>query len=80
MREVRGGIGLMAAVALDQERVDDLGAAATELWAGARSAGLLTRWLWDGVALAPPLIVEESDVREMIDLLEEGLEAVASRG
>ena len=60
VREVRGGIGLMAAVALDPERVDDLGAAATELWAGARRAGLLTRWLWDGVALAPPLIVEDS--------------------
>ena len=79
VREVRGGIGLMAAVALDPERVDDLGAAATELWAGARRAGLLTRWLWDGVALAPPLIIEESHMREMVELLGEGLEAVASR-
>ena len=70
----------MAAVALDPERVDDLGAAATELWAGARKAGLLTRWLWDGVALAPPLIVEDAHVREMVELLEEGLQAVASRG
>ncbi len=80
VREVRGGVGLMAAVALDPERVDDLGAAATELWAGARRAGLLTRWLWEGVALAPPLIVESADVLEMVELLTEGLEAVASRG
>ncbi len=80
VREVRGGIGLMAAVALDPERVDDLGAAATELWAGARRAGLLTRWLWDGVALAPPLIVEDDRTcARWSSCSGEGLEAVASR-
>lgn len=78
VREVRGGVGLMAAVALDPEAVDDLGAAASQLWAGARRAGLLTRWLWDGVAIAPPLIVEDSHVAEAVRMLEEGLDGVAS--
>ena len=53
-REVRGGVGLMAAVALDPEQVHDLGAAATQPWAHARRAGLLTRWLWDGVRARTP--------------------------
>jgi adenosylmethionine-8-amino-7-oxononanoate aminotransferase len=66
VREVRGGIGVMAAVALDPEHVGDLGAAATRLWAHARRAGLLTRWLWDGIALAPPLTIEDGHVEEIV--------------
>ena len=77
---VRGGTGLMAAVALDPEAVDDLGAAATELWAAARRAGLLTRWLWDGVAIAPPLTIEDADVDAAVAMLAAGLDAVTPRG
>ncbi len=69
VREVRGGIGVMAAVALDPGQVGDLGAAATRLWAHARRAGLLTRWLWDGVALAPPLTIEDGHVEEIVGAL-----------
>jgi adenosylmethionine-8-amino-7-oxononanoate aminotransferase len=78
VREVRGGVGLMAAVALDPVAVADVGEAATELWAGARAAGLLTRWLWDGVAIAPALTVEDADVAEAVAALEVGLAAVRS--
>jgi adenosylmethionine-8-amino-7-oxononanoate aminotransferase len=77
--EVRGGVGLMAAVALDPAAVTDLGAAATELWAATRRAGLLTRWLWDGVAVAPPLTIEAADVAEAVGMLRQGLAGVASR-
>ena len=67
--EVRGGIGLMAAVALDPELLARSPATASRLWSLARDAGVLTRGLFDGVGLAPPLIVTDDE----IDLLAEGL-------
>ena len=57
--EIRGGVGLMAAVALDPELVLREPGVTQRLWSRAREAGLLTRWLRDGVALAPPLTIEE---------------------
>ena len=60
--EIRGGVGLMAAVALDPELVLREPGVTQKLWSRAREAGLLTRWLRDGVALAPPLTIEEEHV------------------
>lgn len=67
--EVRGGVGLMAAVALEPELLRQRPDAATRLGRLARDAGLLTRGLRDGVALAPPLIIET----EHIDLATQAL-------
>ena len=67
--EIRGGVGLMAAVALDPELVLREPGVTQKLWSRAREAGLLTRWLRDGVALAPPLTIEEEHVELALDAL-----------
>lgn len=71
--EVRGGVGLMAAVALDPELIAGDSDAVKTLWRRARERGLLTRALRDGVALAPPLIVEEEHVEFAVDTVAKAL-------
>ena len=74
--EVRGGIGLMAAVALDPAILAADARASARLWALAREAGLLTRGLADGVALAPPLIVGDDDMETIVQALGGALDAL----
>ena len=74
--EVRGGVGLMAAVALEPEVVARDPEAPRRLWLGAREAGLLTRSLRDGVALAPPLVVEDEHVELAVQALAAALETI----
>jgi putrescine aminotransferase len=74
--EVRGGVGLMAAVALAPELLaDDADAASRFEWL-AREAGLLVRGLADGVALAPPLVVEDEHVELAVAALATALDAL----
>ena len=73
---VRGGVGLMAAVTVDPEFLTGDPDASTRLWRGAREGGLLTRWLRDGVAIAPPLIVEDEHIAEIVDVLGGAFDAV----
>jgi putrescine aminotransferase len=75
--EVRGGVGLMAAVALAPDLLGQDPDAATRLRILARDAGLLTRGLRDGVALAPPLVVEDEHVDLMLEALETALNGLA---
>jgi putrescine---pyruvate transaminase len=75
--EVRGGVGLMAAVALDAELLERDPDAVTRFRTLARDAGLLTRGLRDGVALAPPLIVEDEHVELAVAALEAALDGLA---
>lgn len=74
--EVRGGVGLMAAVALQAERVEADPQLPARLWSSAREHGLLTRCLRDGVAIAPPLVIEDDELGEIVDALGEALESV----
>jgi putrescine aminotransferase len=74
--EVRGGVGLMAAVALEPELLEHEPDAATRLRILARDAGLLTRGLRDGVALAPPLIVEDEHVELTVASLAAALDGL----
>ena len=71
--EVRGGVGLMAAIALDPERLEADPDLPGRLWSAAREHGLLTRWLRDGVALAPPLVLADSELDEIVDALEQAV-------
>jgi putrescine aminotransferase len=57
--EVRGGVGLMAAIGLEPELLRERPDSPARLGSLAREAGLLTRGLRDGVALAPPLTIED---------------------
>jgi putrescine aminotransferase len=76
--EVRGGIGLMAAVALEPGLVESDAGVTTRFWREAREAGLLTRWVRDGVAVAPPLVVEDEHVALMVEALSSALDRVAA--
>jgi putrescine---pyruvate transaminase len=73
---VRGGVGLMAAIALEPDRVEADPGLPGRLWSSARDNGLLTRWLRDGVAVAPPLVIEDSEVDEIVDSLAAALAAI----
>jgi putrescine---pyruvate transaminase len=75
--EVRGGLGLLAAVALDAELLERDPDAATRLRVLARDAGLLTRGLRDGVALAPPLVVQDEHVELAVAALATALDQLA---
>jgi putrescine aminotransferase len=74
---VRGGVGLMAAIALEPDRLEADPDLPARLWSSAREHGLLTRWLRDGVAVAPPLVIEDTEVDEIVDSLSAALAAVA---
>ena len=71
--EVRGGLGLMAAVVLAPDVLERDPGAATRFSRLAREHGLLTRVIYDGVALAPPLVVEEEHVELAVEALEAAL-------
>jgi Adenosylmethionine-8-amino-7-oxononanoate aminotransferase len=76
VREVRGGVGLMAAVALAPELLADDADAASRFERLVREAGLLVRGLSDGVALAPPLVVEDEHVELAVAALATALDAL----
>jgi adenosylmethionine-8-amino-7-oxononanoate aminotransferase len=66
----------MAAVVLERELLDRDADAATRFMLLAREAGLLTRGLWDGVAVAPPLVVEDEHLELAVAALETALDAL----
>ena len=76
--EVRGGVGLMAAVALAEDALAAKPSLAREFWLEARRQGVFTRALFDGVAVAPPLVVTEADQEFLVDRLGRALRAVAA--
>lgn len=76
--EVRGGVGLMAAIALAPDVLESDADVTTRFWREAREAGLLTRWVRDGVALAPPIVVEDEHVALMVESLGAALHRVAA--
>lgn len=75
--EVRGGLGLMAAVVLDPALLERRPGIATRLWKHARDANLLTRGLHDGVAIAPPLIIADEHVEQIVQSLADGLDRLS---
>lgn len=77
--EVRGGVGLMAAVALRQDALETFPDIARDFWLAARGAGVLTRALVDGVAVAPPLIVTDADQEFITDRLAHALHQISSK-
>jgi putrescine aminotransferase len=76
--EVRGGVGLMAAVVLERDLLESDPEAAGRFEQLLRDAGLLVRGLSDGVALAPPLIVEDEHVELAVIALATALDAMAT--
>jgi adenosylmethionine-8-amino-7-oxononanoate aminotransferase len=78
VEDVRGGIGLLAAVQLRSDLVDGDPALGARVGAATREAGVLVRPLVGGaLAVSPPLIIEESQLQELVDGVRAGLDAVA---
>jgi putrescine aminotransferase len=72
--EVRGGVGLMAAVELAADVLEADHSAATRLYRGVRSHGVLTRAHVRGLAISPPLVVTVEQIREIADAVRAALD------
>jgi len=74
--EIRAGTGLLGAVALSEDALAADPAGPARVAAGARRAGVLVRPLLRGVAVSPPLIVDEPQLEEIAAAIGEGLAAL----
>ena len=74
--EVRGGVGLLAAVQLDPERVAADPSLPARAAAGCREAGLITRALAGGsLQVSPPLVITRAEIEELAALMRAGIDA-----
>ena len=78
--EVRGGVGLMAAVQLTDEVLESDSHASTNLYKAVRSNGVLTRGHALGLAISPPLTVTVEQLHEIADAVRAGLNELAAVG
>jgi adenosylmethionine-8-amino-7-oxononanoate aminotransferase len=76
--EIRGGLGLAAAVDLTAEALQNVPAAMGVFSGAIRAAGVLLRPQATGVAIGPPLVVERSHLDEIAVAVRSGLDAVAA--
>jgi putrescine---pyruvate transaminase len=75
--DVRGGLGLLGAVNLRQDLLEEDPGLGARVGLETRRAGVIVRPLLGGaLAVSPPLIIEESQIQEMVDGLRAGLDAV----
>jgi adenosylmethionine-8-amino-7-oxononanoate aminotransferase len=80
VEDVRGGVGLLAAVQLRRDLVEGDPALGARVGAATREAGVLVRPLIGGaLAVSPPLTIEDAQLQEIVDGFRAGLDAVASR-
>jgi adenosylmethionine-8-amino-7-oxononanoate aminotransferase len=79
VEDVRGGLGLLAAVQLRPDLVEADPALGARVGAATREAGVLVRPLVGGaLAVSPPLTIEDSEIQEAVAGIRTGLDAVAS--
>ena len=76
--EIRGGLGLAAAVDLTPEALESVPGAMARYSAAIREAGVLLRAQATGVAIGPPLTVERAHLRRDRGAVRAGLDAVAA--
>jgi adenosylmethionine-8-amino-7-oxononanoate aminotransferase len=76
--EVRAGCGLLGAVQLASEVLEQDTAAVAKLAQGARDAGVLVRPLLGSVAVSPPLTVETEHLQQIADAIRAGLDGLDS--
>ena len=78
VEDVRGGLGLLAAIQLRTDLVDADPAIGARVGAATRGAGVLVRPLVGGaLAVSPPLTIQDSEIEELVGGLRAGLDAVA---
>lgn len=76
--EVRGGIGMLAAVELSDETLERQPDAVTRVAAGAREAGVLVRTLGRAVAVSPPLTATPEHFEQMAQAIDAGIAALSA--
>jgi putrescine aminotransferase len=76
--EVRAGCGLLGAVQLAPEVLEQDTGAVAKLAQGAREAGVLVRPLLGSVAVSPPLTVEAAHLQQIADAIRAGLDSLDS--
>jgi adenosylmethionine-8-amino-7-oxononanoate aminotransferase len=74
--EVRGGLGLLGAVELSADVLDADPGAPGKVAAAARSRGVLIRPLGRGIAVSPPLTIQDEQIAEIADAIDHGLSAL----
>ncbi|MGH2950162.1 MAG: aspartate aminotransferase family protein [Solirubrobacteraceae bacterium] len=72
--EVRAGLGLLAAVQVAPEALEQEPAAVARIALGAREAGVLVRPLLGAIAVSPPLTVEQEHLQQIADAFRAGLD------
>lgn len=77
--EVRGGLGLMAAVELTGELLERQPDAVARVTRHARDHGVLVRPLGTAIAVSPPLTVTEQHFALIAEAIDHGLAAVGAR-
>ena len=77
--EIRGGVGLMAAIELADDVLERDPGAPARAAAGAREAGVLVRPLGRGLALSPPLTAEPEHFAMAAGAIEHGLERLVEQ-
>jgi adenosylmethionine-8-amino-7-oxononanoate aminotransferase len=76
VEDVRGGVGLLAAVNLRQDLLEADPTVAAKVGAACREAGLLVRPLVGGaLAVSPPLVIDEAGIEELASMFRAGLDA-----
>ncbi|HEY7731675.1 MAG TPA: aminotransferase class III-fold pyridoxal phosphate-dependent enzyme [Gaiellaceae bacterium] len=77
--EVRGGVGLLAAVQLDPSLVEADPSLPGRAAAACREAGLITRALaGGGLQVSPSLVITEAEIAELAELMRAGLDRAAA--
>ncbi len=77
VEEVRGGLGLLAAVNLRQDLIAEDAALPAKVTAACREAGVLIRPLVGGaLAVSPPLVIDEADLAVLAAAFRTSLDAV----
>ncbi len=71
--EVRGGVGLLAAIELSADVLAETPDAIARVAGGAREKGVLVRALGQGVAVSPPLTVQSEHFGLIAEAIEAGL-------
>jgi len=74
--EVRAGLGLLAAVQLTPDVLEQDAGAVARIAQAAREAGVLIRPLLGAVAVSPPLIVEQEHIDLLADAIRHGLDSL----
>ncbi|MGW4586746.1 aminotransferase family protein [Amycolatopsis thermoflava] len=77
VREVRAGVGLLAAVELQPDLFELLPSAVADLSLLIRQRGVLTRTLAKALAVSPPLTIQRPEINEIAQAFAAGLDELA---